>query len=80
MAGPGKPRWMKLLVVASRIGGGRMPKVEEVLNDLMKSGRIEHWKFVGGWDANYEVLTAEDITALEAEIISAVSQKIRGRG
>ncbi|MFQ6074652.1 MAG: hypothetical protein ACE5Z5_00760 [Candidatus Bathyarchaeia archaeon] len=62
-------------ILADRIGGSSIPLVEEILNDFVKEGKIDGWKYSG--EPAYEVLTERDITEIKKDIMFELSIRIR---
>lgn len=69
-----RKKWVTLTGISSRIGGGKMRILEEVLNDFVGEGKIDKWAFKD--PTRYDALTDKDVTKIEKEIIAASRAKI----
>lgn len=58
------------------LGGRRVPMLEEVLNDLVKQGKIEAWLPPSFNSPCSQVLTGE-VVGVELDVLDALREKIK---
>ncbi|MFQ6075854.1 MAG: hypothetical protein ACE5Z5_06945 [Candidatus Bathyarchaeia archaeon] len=69
-------RWIGIVGVTNILGGGRSTLLEKTLDEFVKQGTIDAWRFADVGPCLYDVLTNKDVGEIERNILDDIKKKL----